>query len=77
MSPEILTIIGVGVALAALILNGHNRINKRLERLESRIETLDLRVSSLEQRIARMEGLIEGVSLFERVERYPPPPGSQ
>ena len=64
MSPEILTIIGVGVALAALMLNGHYRINKRIDGLEQRI-------SLLEQRVARLEGLLEGIreALFERVGR--------
>ena len=75
MSPEILTIIGVGIALAALILTGHNRINKRIERLENRFEqrmgTLEQRVGALEQRVARLEGLMEGIreALFDRVAR--------
>ena len=71
MSPEILTIIGVGVALAALMLNGHYRINKRIDRLENRIGALDHRVGLLEQSVARLEGLMEGIreALFERVGR--------
>lgn len=75
MSPEILTIIGVGIALAALILTGHNRINKRIERLENRFEqrmgTLEQRVGALEQRVSRLEGLMEGIreALFDRVAR--------
>ena len=82
MSPEILTIIGVGVALAALMLNGHYRINKRIDRLENRFEQrmgaleqrvglLEQRVGLLEQRVAHLEGLMEGIreALFERVGR--------
>ena len=64
MSPEMLTIIGVGVALGALMLAGHNRINKRIDLLEQRM-------SSLEQRVSRIDGLMEGIreALFERVRR--------
>ena len=71
MSPEILTIIGVGVALAAIILTGHNRINKRIDRLENRMGSLEQRVGALEQRVARLEGLMEGIreALFDRVAR--------
>ena len=71
MSPEILTIIGVGIALATLIITGHNRINKRIDRLENRMGSLEQRVGALEQRVARLEGLMEGIreALFERVRR--------
>ena len=71
MSPEMLTIIGVGVALAAIILTGHNRINKRIDRLENRMGSLEQRVGALEQRVARLEGLMEGIreALFDRVAR--------
>ena len=46
MSPEILTIISVGIALATAMLAGLNRIDKRIDRLESR---LDQRMGALEQ----------------------------
>lgn len=71
MSPEMLTIIGVGAALAAIILTGHNRINKRIDRLENRMGSLEQRVGALEQRVARIDGLMEGIreALFDRVAR--------
>ena len=71
MSPEMLTIIGVGVALAALIIAGHSRINRRIELLEQRVGGLEQRIGGLEQRVARIEGLMDGIreALFERVAR--------
>ena len=69
MSPEILTIIGVGVALAVIILahmifSEQDRINKRLDRLEGlnsvRPPFEERPKESLEQRVAYLEGLIKG-----------------
>ena len=68
MSPEILTIIGVGIALATVMLAGMNRLDKRIDRLENRMEQ---RVGFLEQRIAGVEGLMLGIreALFDRMVR--------
>ena len=69
MSPEILTIIGVGIALAVIILahmifSEQDRINKRLDRLEGlnsvRPPFEERPKESLEQRVAYLEGLIKG-----------------
>lgn len=60
MSPEFFAIIGVGVALAGLIINGQHVIGNRIGRLEDRIAKLEERMNALEQRIARLEGLFEG-----------------
>ena len=69
MTPELIGIITVGVALAALNFTMFNMLNKRLERLEDRISNLENRVSDMDRRLARLEGLIDGIreSLFDRV----------
>ena len=41
MTPELIGIITVGVALAALNLALFNMLNKRLERLEDRVSSLE------------------------------------
>ncbi len=78
MTPEILTILGVGVALAAVLVASAQRTDKRFERLEGRLDRLDdrferleTRMSALEQRQARLEGLLDGLreALFERAAR--------
>lgn len=53
-SRETLAILGVGVALAALILNGVGGLRDDVRALESRI-------AAVEQRQARTEGLLEGL----------------
>ena len=68
MSPEILTIIGVGIALATVMIAGLNRLDKRIDHLENRIEH---RMDALEQRVAGVEGLMLGIreALFDRMVR--------
>ena len=63
MSPEILTMLGIGVALAGLILNGQRSLNTRMDRLEARMDRLETRmdrlddtIRSLSDRVARLEG---------------------
>ena len=72
MTPELIGIITVGIALAALMFTMINRVERRLDRVEQcfeeHFERLEDRMSSLEKRQARLEGLLDGIreSLFER-----------
>lgn len=54
MTPEMYTIVGVGIALAGLILAGNRTTNARIERVETS-------VSELRERMAHLEGLLEGL----------------
>ena len=67
MSPEIIAIIGTGIALAGLIL----RQGMRIDRLEQRIDRLDQGQAELRERMAKLEGLLEG--LREAIAGRPPP----
>ncbi|MDE0261931.1 MAG: hypothetical protein OXJ37_05950 [Bryobacterales bacterium] len=68
MSAELIGILSVGVALAALILTSVGRVRSELlgELLSVRPELRELasRVGTLEQRMARLEGLLEGAGLY-------------
>ena len=67
MSPEIIAIIGTGIALAGLIL----RQGMGIDRLEQRIDRLDQGQADLRERMAKLEGLLEG--LREAIAGRPPP----
>ena len=58
MSPEIIAIIGTGMALAGLIL----RQGMRIDRLEQRIDRLDQGQADLRERMAKLEGLREAIA---------------
>lgn len=56
MDPVIVTTIGVGVSLAALVVSGQRGIRTDLNTLSERVTALDQRVSGLDQRLSRLEG---------------------
>ncbi len=79
MSAELIGILSVGVALAALhmasmrslreeIRKEIHRLDARLDRLETRLDGMESRLDSLEQRMARLEGVLDGLreALFGR-----------
>ena len=59
MPPEILTILGVGVALAAVLVASAQRTDKRFEQLEGRLNTrfqqIETRLDRLDDRVERLE----------------------
>ncbi len=58
MTPELIAIISVGIALAGLILIS----NRRTEfRLGARIDRVESSLNGLRERMAHLEGLLEGL----------------
>ena len=69
MSPEMYTIVTVGVALAALILNGQRGIwelRKEIIVLRKEIAAVSEKLAVLTERVARLEGVILGPRDFAR-----------
>ncbi len=58
MTPEMWTIIGVGIAIASLILASNRQLSKDLSGC---IERVEASVSELRERMAHLEGLLEGL----------------
>ena len=60
MSPELIAILAVGVALASLMLRGQHGLDKRVDELRrdltSRIDGLDARLRSVETGLAEVKG---------------------
>ena len=76
MSGEILAILGVGVALAGVILTSirglrqdirqdmarlESRLDERINGLESRFDAMEHQFGELRERMAHLEGLLEGL----------------
>ena len=72
LSAELIGILSVGVALAALHMASmrglREEIRKEIHRLETRLDGMESRLDSLEQRMARLEGVLDGLreALFGR-----------
>ncbi len=58
MSPELIAILGVGVAIAGLILNNQRAI---VQRLDQRLDRVEQGHADLRERMAKLEGLLEGL----------------
>ena len=56
ISSELVAILGVGVALAGLMLAGQQRTDKRMDRHEDRLIAVENRLTAVETGQARMEG---------------------
>ena len=67
MTPDMMAIITVGVALGGLMIT-------LLQRLDKRIDGLDKRIGGLEKEVAALKATVE---TFFRVRIDPPPPGSE
>ena len=69
MTPELIAIVMVGVALAGVIFTSmarlESRLNRRIAALESRldgkIDALSTQIGKLRERMAHLEGLMEGL----------------
>ena len=59
MTPELIAILGVGVALASILLASRRDINTRLDRLEIRIDQIDDRLKTVELGQAKLAGLVD------------------
>ena len=64
MTPELIGIIGVGVALGGLIVPAQFRMNARLDSfrkdVDRRFDAVQSDIGELRERMARLEGLLEG-----------------
>ena len=61
MSGEIIAILGVGVALAGLILNGQRGLRADIAGLRGEIAEIRAEIAQLRERMAHLEGLLEGL----------------
>ncbi len=60
MSPEAVAIVGVGVALLAVLVPLLLSIGRRIDRIEDRLRELARDLRALAERVARIEGAVCG-----------------
>ncbi len=58
MTPDLIAIIAVGVALAGLILRQNNALRREMN---ERFKSLEDRMTQIEKQQAKLEGLLEGL----------------
>lgn len=51
MSPELIAIIAVGIALAGLMLRGHHSLDKRMDGFDKRMDNFDNRMGGFDERM--------------------------
>ena len=65
LTPEIIAIVTVGIALAGVILASIRGVRQDMARLESRLDgkivALNTQLGELRERMAHLEGLLEGL----------------
>ena len=59
MTPELIAILAVGVALAGLMLRGHHGLGARMDRLEARMDGLEAVLKEIRDRLSRLEGKVD------------------
>ncbi len=58
MRPELIAILGVGIALAGLIWQGHRSLGARIDRIGAELREIRDRLSRLEGKMDFLEGYI-------------------
>ena len=78
MSPEMIAILAVGVALAGLMLRGQHGLDRRVGELRGDIAGLDARLRSVETGLAEVKGQLTMVRYYITGRNLPEPePGAE
>ncbi len=63
MSPELIAILGVGIALAGMIWQGQRSLRTdlgaRMDRIEARMDGIEGQLREIRDRLARLEGKVD------------------
>ena len=68
MTPELIAIIGVGIALAGLILKGQQSLGARIDGVErglgARMDGLEAEMREVRDRLSRLEGKMDFLEAY-------------
>ena len=76
MTPELIAILAIGVALAGLILQGQRTLGARMDRLETRMDALAAEMREVRDRLSRLEGKMDFLEGYI-VRRNEPEPAAE
>ena len=76
MTPELIAILAVGVALAGLMLRGHHGLGARIDGLDARMDRLEAEMREVRDRLSRLEGKMDFLEGYI-VRRNEPEPAAE
>ena len=59
MTPELIAILAVGVALAGVMLQGQRSLGARMDRLDGRMDRLEAGMTEVRERLSRVEAKMD------------------
>ena len=64
MTPELIAILAVGVALAGVVLQGQRGLGVRMDRLEARMDAFEAEMREIRDRLSRLEGKMDFLEAY-------------
>ena len=64
LTPELIAILGVGIALAGLILKAQQSLGARMDRLEARMDGSEAEMREVRDRLSRIEGKMDFLEAY-------------
>ena len=64
MTPELIAILGVGIALAGIVLKGQQSLAGRMDRLEARMDGFEGEMREIRDRLSRLEGKMDFLEAY-------------
>ena len=64
LTPELIAILGVGAALAGIVLNGQQSLVARMDRLEARMDGFVAEMRAIRDQLSRLEGKMDFLEAY-------------
>jgi len=64
LTPELIAILGVGIALAGIVLKGQQSLAGRMDRLEARMDGFEGEMREIRDRLSRLEGKMDFLEAY-------------
>ncbi len=64
LTPELIAILGVGIALAGIVLKGQQSLGGRMDRLDARMDGFEAEMREIRDRLSRLEGKMDFLEAY-------------